>query len=740
MKILVSWLKEYVDVPVPIDQLAKDLTMRGFEVASVEPVNGDPDDAVIDFEVTANRPDCLSVLGMAREVAVKYGLALRSPVSAFSIGSSAFDARVPGTRNPAPAFAAGFGAASPDAIRVTVERPDLCPLYCAALVDVSIGPSPAWLAERLTLSGVRSINNIVDVTNYVLLELNQPLHAFDFDTIGDRHLVVRTARAGETLTTLDGVTRTLADDMLVIADAGTAQAVAGVMGGGATEIGPTTRTIALESAYFEPTQVRRTRRRLNLSTEASYRFERGVDPGMPARALRRAVELIVEIGAGTPRDGEVIVGTPSSTARSVRLRWSRIWRVLGMDVAPAEVEQILTLLGFHFRPIEDGGLRRKASSDGRTGSPLGAEALAEAASPAHDHPSPEWNVTVPGWRGDVTREEDLIEEIARCAGYERLPVTFPALAAPPAKTAPRLVRDARVRDVLVGAGFAEAVTFTFIERAAAVPFDAAPIAIANPLSELFAVLRPSVVPGVVDSLSHNRRREQHDIRLFEVGTRFTRTHGETRSVAIAWTGAAAAEHWSGSGRMVDLYDVLGVLQRVAETLRVRVDVEADDHPALLTGRAARLVAMHGNTRVDVGWVGQLSPSLGEARGLPAADAVLVAELDLDLAAPDYDPDRQPVMQALPRHPSVVRDLSIVLPADLPAVRVRGTIHASAPPTLVSVREFDRYQGKSLPDGKVSLSLRLTFRAAERTLTDAEVQHATDAILAALAADHGATLR
>jgi phenylalanyl-tRNA synthetase beta chain len=298
-----------------------------------------------------------------------------------------------------------------------------------------------------------------------------------------------------------------------------------------------------------------------------------------------------------------------------------------------------------------------------------------------------------------------------------------------------------VREVLVGAGFAEAVTFTFIEKAAAAPFDASPIAIANPLSESFAVLRPSLAPGVVDSLSHNRRREQRDIRLFEVGTRFTRAHGESRSVALAWTGAAALEHWSGSGRMVDLYDVLGVVQRVAATLRVRVDVEPGDHPALLAGRAARLVASDGDARrVDAGWIGQLSPALGEARGLAAADAVFVAELDLDLAAPDYDPEHQAVVQALPRHPSVVRDLSIVVPADLPAASVRGTIHASAPPTLVSVREFDRYQGTSLPEGKVSLSLRLTFRAAERTLTDAEVQHATDAIVAALVADHGATLR
>jgi len=697
VKILVSWLKEYVDVPVPIEQLAKDLTMRGFEVASVEPVEGRADDAVIDFEITANRPDCLSVMGMAREAAVKYDRSLRSPVGAFGLGPSAVEPPAPGARNPVPG-----------ALRVTVERPDLCPVYCAAVVDVTVGPSPAWLVERLTLSGVRAINNIVDVTNYVLLELNQPLHAFDVDTLGSQ-IVVRTATAGEALTTLDGVSRTLADDMLVIADATRAQAVAGVMGGGATEIGATTTTIVLESAYFEPTQVRRTRRRLHLSTEASYRFERGIDPSMPVRALQRAIELITQIGAGTARPGTVVVGEASPALRTVRLRWARIARVLGMEVPVEEVAQILTSLGFHLRPVGgDGGA---------------------------------WDVAVPGWRGDVTREEDLIEEVARCAGYDRLPVTFPALAAPPAKTAPRLVRDARVRDLLVGAGFAEAVTFTFIEQAAATPFDDAPIAIANPLSELFAVLRPSVLPGVIDSLSHNRRREQRDIRLFELGTRFTTAHGESRSVALAWTGAAAAEHWSGSGRPVDVYDMLGVLQRIADTVRVPLETEAADHPALMPGRAARLKVVDASgTRVDVGWVGQLAPALAERRGLPGADAVIVAEIDLDLAVPAYDPDHQAVMQPLPRHPSVVRDLSIVVAADLPAARVRGTIHAAAPSTLVAVREFDRYQGPSLPAGTVSLSLRLTFRAAERTLTDAEVQAATDAILAALAAAHGAVLR
>lgn len=725
MRVLVSWLKEYVDVPVDIDTLAKDLTMRGFEVASIEPVAGRADDAVIDFEITANRPDCLSVVGMAREVAVKYGGSLRMPASASGFGAPSPDLAADAVgRDGSPSRPTGTAPASSEVpLRVTVARPDLCPVYCAAVMDVTVGPSPSWLVERLTLSGVRAINNIVDATNYVLLELNQPLHAFDLATIAGAHLEVRTARRGERLTTLDGVERTLADDMLVIADVAGAQAVAGVMGGGATEISGGTTTIVLESAYFEPAQVRRTRRRLNLSTEASYRFERGVDPSMPARALRRVVQLLTQIGAGRARPGEIIVGEKSPAPRRVTLRHSRIARVLGMEVPVAEVEQILTALGFLLRSSAEATQSDGVETDG-----------------SESHPSPTWAVTVPGWRGDVTREEDLIEEVARCAGYDRLPVTFPALSAPPARTAPRMVRDARVREALIGAGFAEAVTFTFIEKAAAAPFDAAPVAIDNPLSELFAVLRPSLLPGLIDSLSHNRRREQRDIRLFEVGTRFTATHGETRTVAIGWTGAASPEHWSGSGRGVDLYDMLGVVQRVAHVLRVPVTVAAGDHPALMPGRAARLSRAGTDGVVhEVGWAGQLAPGLADARGLPSADPVLVAELDLDLAAPDYDADWQVEMAPLPRHPSVVRDLSIVVAADLPAASVRGTIHAAAPPTLVAVREFDRYQGASLPEGKVSLSLRLTFRAADRTLTDAEVQTAVDTILSALAT-HGATLR
>lgn len=690
MKILVSWLREYVDVPVDIDQLAKDLTMRGFEVASIDRIAGSDDDAVIDFEITANRPDCLSVIGMAREVAVRYGVPLRDPASALQAPSA---------------------GALP--LQVSIDAPDLCPTYAAAIVDVEVGPSPAWLVARLAHCGVRAINNVVDVTNYVLLETGQPLHAFDYETIGGRHLRVRTALPGERLTTLDGQERALAPDMLVIADDTRAQAVAGVMGGAETEISASTRVVALESAYFEPAQVRRTRRALGLSTEASYRFERGADPTRPIPALLRAVALLTEIGAGRPRPGIVTARGREVPDRRVRLRWTRIDRVLGMQVPAADVEAIFAGLGFTPAPV--------LQDD--------------------PHAPPVWDVAVPGWRGDVTREEDLIEEVARCAGYEQLPVTFPPLTAPPARVAPRLARDRDVRDVLVGMGCAECVTFTFIERPAAQPFDAAPVAIANPLSETFAVLRPSLLPGIIDSLSHNRRREQHDLRLFEVGTRFTRAHGETRSVAVGLSGRAAPEHWSGSGRPFDVYDVLGVVARVARLLGVTIAHEPATHPALRDGHAVRLTRrLADGAVVEVGVAGQLSPALADARDLPGHEPVFVAEIDLDLAAPDYTADRLVLMTPLPRHPSVVRDVSLLMRADLPAAGVRGTMQAAAPETLVRVTEFDRYVGKSLPEGMVSLSFRLTFRHPDRTLTDAEVQAAMETILAAVSAAHGTTLR
>ncbi len=694
MKIQVSWVRDYVDVPVDVDQLAADMTMRGFEVAGIERLPSSPDgeagtDAVIDFEVTANRPDCLHVVGMAREIAQRYAVPLRVP-------------------QPPPLEA---GPALP--VGIVMEAPALCPVYAAAVVDVRVGPSPAWLVDRLTHAGVRAINNVVDVTNYVLLELGQPMHAFDLATLAGPELRIRTARRGERLTTLDGQARTLAEGMLVIADADVPQAVAGVMGGAATEVTGATQTVVLESACFAPAQVRRTRRALGLSTEASYRFERGTDPGTPVPALARAVQLLEAIGAGKARPGVIVAAGEDVPHAAVRLRWSRIDRVLGMEVPPDDVVSILSGLGFEPQTVlED-----------------------------DPHAPPLWDVGVPGWRRDVTREEDLIEEVARCAGYEQLPATFPPLTMPPARTAPRLARDRAVRDVLVGHGWHECVTFTFIERDVATRFDTTPVAIANPLSETFAVLRPSLLPGIIDSLSHNLRRAQPDLRLFEVGTRFTAAHGETRSLALGLSGHAAPLHWSGSGRPADLFDLLGIVERVGRALGVTFERRADTDPTLREGYAVSLWCSDGEGAPRrVGFAGQLDAALAASRDLPAHDPVWVAEIDLDLAAPSYAADALVLAAPLPRHPAIVRDVSLLVPADLPAATLRGTMQAAAPPTLVEVIEFDRYAGRSLPAGTVSLSFRLTFRHPERTLTEGDVQAAIEIMLAEIGRVHGVTRR
>ena len=677
MKIVHEWLSELVEIPGDVDLVARELSLRGFEVASVE-------HGVIDFEITANRPDCLSHAGIAREASVIWGKP-RAEVDRSGGRSSGSET----------------GGNAP----ISIDAPDLCPRYTAQLFEVKVGPSPSWLARRLEAAGVRPINNIVDVTNYVMLEMGQPMHAFDLERLAGRRIVVRRARPGETLKTLDGVERTLDPEMLVIADAERPVAMGGVMGGHDSEIGAQTKHMLLESAYFLPSSVRRTSKRLGLKTEASTRFERGGDVEAPPRGLERTAALLEQIGAAKAGVRWDVYPSPSRPAQ-LKLRSARIGRVLGMDVPPADVIRILSGLGFTITGTD---------AEGST-------------------------VTVPTFRPDVAREVDLIEEVGRHYGFDRLPITFPALdrAQPPPDK--RTERDRKIRALLTAAGFSESMTFAFIERHAAMPFCAPgsePVAIANPLSEKFAVLRPSLLPGLVDSCSHNRRRGRKDVRLFESGSRFTPAQGERRAVAIAWSGAGNEAHWSAAPRPVDFFDVKGAVELLCDALGV-TDVDsapADDVPFLVPGRAAEVRS--GRTRLGV--LGQLAPAIAESRGLTEGEDIYVAELDTDAlagAARSDDVRAEP----LPRFPSIVRDMSILVAETLPAAAVRGTIRAAAPATLVSISEFDRYQGKGVPEGRVSLSLRLTFRAPDRTLTDEEAQSATDAIVAALSRDHGAERR
>ncbi len=686
MRLLVSWLRDFVDVTAPPAGLAENLALRGFEVASIEALDGG--DAVIDFEVTANRPDCLSVLGFAREVATLYDLPLRLPSAA------------PGAAVPL----RGVETGDNEHLSVAIEDADLCPRYAAAVAEVTTGASPVWLAARLQAAGVRPISAIVDVTNYVLLELGHPMHAFDLTRLAGRALTARRAKPGEGITTLDGVARTLDADTLVIADADRPQAIAGVMGGQASEVSAATTMVAFESAYFKPASVRRTSRRLGLKTEASARFERGADISAPVMAIERALAILDQIGAGRAV-GRVVDRYPSPRGpRAIRLRRERVAVLLGITVPDAAVERILRGLGLTISPADDG-----------------------------------WIVTAPTFRVDLLREADLIEEVGRHYGFDRLPATFPVQREPAPAPDPRVPRDRRVRRVLTAAGLSEAVTFAFIEARAAEPFAGAVgiVPVANPLSGKFDTLRPSLLPGLVDAVAHNRRHGRRDVALFEIGSRFT-PGGETRGVAAAWTGAPRP-HWKDGAREVDVYDVTGLAERLCEGLDLPVPVlEPAVVPYLVRGQTAAVVV----DGTMVGVAGQVDPDILDRRGAPRQDAVFVVEIDLDaaqvLAAP-----RPETTISLPRFPSVVRDLSIVVADTLPAAVIRGTIQATAArdaAPLVSVAFFDRYQGKGVRDGAVSLSLRLTFQAPDRTLTDGEVQRACDGILQALGREHGAVQR
>ena len=674
-----SWMREFAAVPADAtaDAVASRLASCGFEVAEIlnPPETTEP---VIDFEITANRPDCLSVAGLAREAALAFG-------AAFSENRST-------PSNPS----------NPSNLTVTIDSPDLCPRYAAQVARVKIGPSPAWLADRLHAAGVRPINNVVDVTNYVMLERGHPMHAFDLEKLAGRAIVVRNARRGEKLRTLDGVERTLEPDMLVIADAERAAAIAGVMGGADSEVNDRTTLVAFESAWFLPRSVRITGRRVGLNTEASARFERGADIEAPVKAMARAIELLQKIGAGEAL-GPVVDCYPRPPApRVVALRRARVAHLLGAAVPSGDVERILAALGFVVTARPDG-----------------------------------WQVEVPTWRVDVAREVDLIEEVGRHYGYDRLPTTFPALSEVAPAPDPRIARDHLGRRVMLAAGFHEAVTFTFVERKAAEPF-AEPgsiAAIANPLSEKFTVLRPSLLPGLLDALAHNRRHGQPDVRVFETGSCFNTKDGEHRRVGFAWIGRASEEHWSVPPRQVDFFDARGVAERVCAAFGVAPAFAAASERYLVAGRAARVLSRDG---APVGLVGQLHPAVVEARDVPGRDEVYVGELDLDALGAGMRAGVR--LEPLPRFPSIVRDLSILADVRLPAADVRGTIRSAAPATLVEVREFDRYQGKGIPEGRVSLSYHLTFRASDRTLTDAEVDQAMAAIVAALHQAHGAERR
>lgn len=665
MKIPLSWLREFVDVAVEPRELGAGLTLVGFALEGLE---SDGADTVLDVEVTTNRVDSMNVYGLAREVAVLYGVALR----------------------PLPLAHPEWGAPATEGLDVAIEAADLCPRFCARVLDVRLGPSPSWIRDRLEIVGVRPINNVVDLTNYVMMEMGHPSHAFDLAGIPRGRLNVRWAREGERLTTLDGLERALGPRIGVVAGPQEALALAGIMGGASSEVSEATLTVALEAAYWEPLAIRRAAKALGLHTEASHRFERGADPEGPVTATSRIAHLLEKIGAGTARPGLIDRTAAPVAGRRATLRPSRVDKVLGTHVPEERSRAILAGLGF------------------------GVEETAGAA----------MAVRIPTWRGDVSREEDLIEEVGRHHGLGRIASTLP-----PARGAeglrPHQVREREIRATLVGAGLTEVINYAFVARTAATPGDR--VALANPLAEDQDALRNSlVVPGLLSTLRANLRQGRRDVAVFELGRVFApgkERPREERRLGILLAGSARPSHWAEKQRDADFFDLKGILEALGRRLGL-ADLEfgrgAGLPPFIHPGQGA--VAHLG--REAVGYLGAVHPDLRQAWEL--REQTLVAEVRLDEIL-----EHVPVpvrFEPLPRFPGVARDLSVLCDVAMSAAEITERVRRAAGERLRSVAVVDRYDGDPVPAGKVSLTLGLRYQDARRTLTGEEVQASVEAVI------------
>lgn len=692
MNISYQWLNELTPTTLPARELAERLTMVGLTVDAVHQVD---DDQVIEIDLTSNRPDCLSHLGVAREVAtIESGRVILPKISVASQDVQS----------------------SGQTTVVEIRDVDLCPRYAARVIrGVRVAPSPAWLVKRLNAIGQRPINNIADITNYVMHELGQPLHAFDLATLTEQRIVVRRADAGETLKTLDGVERKLGEEMLVIADAARPVAVAGVMGGEETEISAQTRDVLIESAYFNPESVRRTSRSLNLRTEASARFERGVDYEGVMRALDRCVSLIVEMAGGTPDAQTIDVYPREIGGQAVGLRPARVGQLTGLkDISTEQVRRILTALGFE-------------SVDSSESTTL--------------------KFIVPTWRVDVTREEDLVEEVARHIGYDKIESALPGSSVAGEYNAGERRRRA-ARLALVAQGYNEAINFSFISQEHDNTFAPLPtlsetpqqqvefVTLRNPIIEGLVRMRPTLLPGLLEALQRNFNQGTRDVSLFEMGRVFAAGEpkpNERESLALLATGGLLQAGRSGARGEVDFFEVKGALEAAIEAMHLpALSYEAAQFRHLREGQSA-VIKTDGKV---IGSIGRLSETFSAAYKF--RQPVYLAELDLGILLAESD---APVRyQPLPRQPGVIRDISLLLDRRFTLAEITETIIALNQVHLRDVSFVDVYEGAHLPDGQRSLTLRLEYRADERSLRDAEVDELQSAVLRALGEKHGAQLR
>jgi phenylalanyl-tRNA synthetase beta chain len=644
-------------------------------------------DVILDLEVTPNRPDCLSVIGVAREIAALTGQEVRLPDTNYDETGTPIEGQ----------------------LAVEIIAPDLCPRYSASLITgVKVAPSPHWLQQRLLAGGMRPINNVVDITNFVMLEYGEPLHAFDYSQIRGKKIIVRRAEETEVLVTLDGNRRQLSHDMLVIADTERAVAVAGVMGGADSEMTERTTSIVLEAANFNPASIYHTGTTLGIPSEARMRFERGISPELTIPALKRATRLIIELASGQVAKGIVDAYPGKKEAKPILLSKGELKRQLGVNFSIKQVKEALTSLGFDCQP-------------------------AKSAS--------EISVTAPYWRSDINLVEDLVEEVARIIGYDQIPVTMPGGEVPRQNPAPILGFKEKVRQSLTGYGFYEVINYSLtsldlLNRLLPQPhpLQPEPLRVVRPMSAEQEYLRPSLRANLLAALEANRRHEESSIRLFELGRvyqpRPNELPEEPEMLCALMAGPRFDQSWHGGGEPVDFFDAKGVAEGLLGRLGVKADFAPEDDESLHPARQAAIV-VEGKR---VGVVGELHNKVAEAFDL--AEPVYLFEMNLIELLPFILEHK--LFQPVSRFPAVVRDIALVVDSGVTNRQVVDIINGF--PLVTQVSLFDLYTGGKLPQGKKSMAYRITFQSSSHTLTDEAVNKVQQQIIDKLAKELGATLR
>ena len=643
-------------------------------------------DAIFNLEVTPNRPDCLGMTGLAREIAATTNSPFHLPEALYAESEVSIQ----------------------DKITVEIQDPDLCPRYCASLITgIKIGPSPEWMQRRLISYGMHPINNIVDITNFVMLEYAQPLHAFDYEKIQGQGIIVRRANSGEKITSLDGIERNLNREMLVIADKERAVAVAGIMGGANSEVSENTTSILLESASFKPTSVHYTGRTLNMPSEACVRFERGISPELTLPALKRAIQLMVEYGGGQTAQGIIDVYLGKTERKPLRLTTTDFKRTMGVEYTLEQIEASLTALGFTCQA---------------------------------DKAAVWVIVRAPYWRSDINIPVDVIEEVARIQGYEQIPTTLLAQAIPMQKPAPVTALKRRVRNLMAGYGFQELVSFSLTNMDVLVKLspegkkpEPLPVHIANPASLEQEYLRPNLRAGLLAALTLNKAFIEEGLRLFELGKVYLNRNEnlpeEPDMLCAVICGPRAAQSWQGASEPVDFFDAKGVVEVLLKQTGIAAKFEKSADTSLHPLNQAAITA-EGK---QIGVVGEVHPAVKEHFEL--MQPVFLFEINIPALLPLM---KDKVYRPIPKFPATVRDIALVVDSGVTHQQILDTMKGFSLVTEVAL--FDVYAGGQIPAGKKSMAYRLTFQSPDKTLTDQQVNGVQQAILKKLATGLGATLR